>query len=75
MKRMNYQYSNSLIYRTKHNQYMRLTKVAIFLARTQGLRFLFGAMKHKMEVSLSNTKEQIEKKGKVIDQTDYDLRN
>ena len=75
MKRMNYQYSNSLIYRTKHNQYMRLTKVAIFLARTQGLRFLLGATKHKMEVSLSNTKEQIEKKGKVIDQTDYDLRN
>jgi hypothetical protein len=54
---------------------MRLTKVAIFLARTQGLRFLLGATKHKMEVSLSNTKEQIEKKGKVIDQTDYDLRN
>jgi hypothetical protein len=75
MKRMNYRNSQSIMYKIKHNQCMRLAHISIFVARTQGLGYLLGAIKHKIAITLSDTKEHMEKKGKVIDQTDYDLRN
>tara|TARA_B110000014_G_C20124868_1_gene598343 strand:- start:113 stop:1399 length:1287 start_codon:yes stop_codon:yes gene_type:complete len=75
LKKMNYRNSNSMYYRLRHNQFLRLAKVSVFVARTQGLKFLLGAIKHKIEVSMSDSKEYAMKKGKVIDETDYDMNN
>ena len=71
MKKMNYRNSNTVAYRIRHNQYMRLVKVSIFIAKHQGLRFLFGAVKHKIAITTSDTMEYIVKRGKVIDKTDH----
>ena len=75
LRKMNYQNSNSMYYRLRHNQFIRLAKVSIFVAKTQGLKFLLGAITHKIQVSMSDSKNYVNKKGKVIDQTDYDLNN
>ncbi len=75
LRKMNYQNSNSMYYRLRHNQFIRLAKVSIFVAKTQGLKFLLGAITHKIQVSMSDSKNYVNKKGKVIDQTDYDMNN
>ena len=71
MKKMNYRNSNTAAYRIRHNQYMRLVKVSIFIAKHQGLRFLFGVVKHKIAITTSDTMEYMVKRGKVFDKTDH----
>jgi len=71
MSKMKYHNSNSALYKIRHNQFLRIVRVAIFVAKKQGLKFLLGAIKHKIAVTLSDTVEYIEKRGKVIDETDH----
>tara|TARA_B100000029_G_scaffold133968_1_gene128113 strand:- start:11890 stop:13170 length:1281 start_codon:yes stop_codon:yes gene_type:complete len=73
MKQMGYRDSKSFTYRIRHNQLMRLTKVSIFILQKQGTGHLFELFVHKIKTTLTNTSEAITK-GKIIDQTDYDLK-
>ena len=75
MKKMKYRNSNSFIYKLKQNEYGRLVKVSIFIAKSQGLRYLLGVIKHKIAITLHDAMENIIQGGKIIDKTDYDLKN
>ena len=71
---MNYSNANSTYYTLRHNQFMRMAKVSIFILRTKGLKSLFGSFKHKIKISISNSKEYASR-GKIIDKTDYDMNH
>ncbi len=75
MKKMKYRNSNSFVYKLKQNEYRRLVKVSLFIAKSQGLRYLLGAIKHKIAITISDTIKNMIHRGKIIDKTDYDLKN
>lgn len=47
MNKMSYQNTSSTGYKITHNEYLRLTKVVIYLVKTEGIKFLFTAIKLK----------------------------
>jgi hypothetical protein len=52
MNKMSYQNTSSLSYKITHNEYLRLVKVAIYLVKTEGIQFLFTAIKLKIKVMI-----------------------
>ncbi len=52
MNKSGYQYTNSIKYRIKHCELVRLVNVAIFVAKHEGLNKLFYAMKGKIRRKL-----------------------
>ena len=49
MKNMKYQFPSSIKYKIRHNKFFRLMNVSILLWRTQGIKFLFQAIKNKIK--------------------------
>jgi len=52
MTKMSYRHSFSISYRIRHNEINRLSKTAILLAKTQGIKFLIIAGKDKIKFVL-----------------------
>jgi len=52
MKKSGYQYTNSMKYRIKHSELLRLINVAIFVAKHEGFSKVFSAMKGKIRRKL-----------------------
>ncbi len=48
MKERGYEYTDSLQYKIKHNELIRLYRVAIFIAKKEGINTLFRAIKGKL---------------------------
>lgn len=57
MSKMSYRNSSTIQYKVKHNELMRLAKVAIFLAKTQGMQFLLIAAIGKIKVMIKSTQK------------------
>ena len=57
MKKMNYVHPFSNNYKIKHNKLFRLGKTSILLWRTQGIKFLFEAVKGKIKRSILKIKK------------------
>lgn len=53
MRRMNYSYANSTIYKIKHNEFSRMYKVAKLTAKNEGMKTLFRSVKNKMKRSIT----------------------
>jgi len=49
MSRMGYLHTNSTQYKIRHNKFSRLVKVALYLWRKQGTKFLLTAIKGKIK--------------------------
>jgi hypothetical protein len=49
MKKMGYVYTDSLLYKIKHNEMIRLSKVAIHTTKNEGISTLFRAIKGKFQ--------------------------
>lgn len=55
MSRMGYLHTNSTQYKIRHNEFSRLAKVAIYLWRKQGMKFLLTAIKGKIKRIISKS--------------------
>lgn len=54
MSRMGYLHTNSTQYKIRHNEFSRLVKVAVYLWRKQGMKFLLTAIKGKIKRTILN---------------------
>jgi hypothetical protein len=52
MSRMSYRDPSTLSYKLTHGEFLRLVKVSIFIAKTQGIQFLLIAIKGKIRVMI-----------------------
>ena len=53
MKKMKYENPTSINYKLKNNEFSRLTKLSIYLLKTEGIIFLMNEFKSKISRSLS----------------------